>query len=221
MKKHLFLMIGLAASLTAAAQGNFSMSNFDGFTVHVYQPTDSEAAGSFVVESKSGLVVLNPSSESSFNDYMSHMTKPVTQNVEISNLTMGTQNWNGVVITINPSLFGVQGKSDMNIGGGLYMTHALPTKAHACKKLISNPDDIDKLLSNLTILTRTGCKIFADEHGNVVDAEQIKFMQKYYNIMKKNLKKSTDAASFIDSMKKAFPELNGENDLQEVAQSLY
>ena len=221
MKKYLFFMIGLAASLTAAAQGNFSMKNFEGFTVHVYQPTDSEAAGSFIVESKTGLVVLNPSSESSFNDYMSYITKPVTQNVDISELAMGTQNWNGIAITTNPSLFGGQGKADVNIGGGLYLTHALPTKAHACKKLISHPADIDNLLSNLTILTRTGCKIFADEHGNVVDAEQIKFMQKYYNTMKKNLKKSTDAASFTASMKKAFPELNGENDLQEVAQALY
>jgi hypothetical protein len=221
MKKHLFVMIGLAASLTAAAQGKFEMKNFDGYSVHVYQPSGN-AEGSLIVESKSGLVVINPSTDATFTEYLSLMNKPVAQNVKVADITRGTtQNWNNVNVTATFPLYGNQEVADVNIGGGLYFVHSLPAKAHASKQLVSNMEDIDKQLSNINILSRSGCSSFVDEYGKIADSEHIKFLQKYYNTMKKAYKKSSDAASFIAAISKAFPDLDGENNLQEVASALY
>lgn len=221
MKTYAFLMLGLMAT-TAAAQGKFSTENFNGYTVHIYQPADAGADGALIVESRTGVVVLNPSDEADFTDYLSHMTKPVAQRVNVATLPKGsTQDWNGVSIVTNVPIYGSGDESDVLIGRDMLLVHALPAMKHADKALIGSAADIDRQLTNATLLANKGCSRYVDTHGTVADSELTKFLQKYYSTMKKAYKKSSDAAGFVAAMEKAFPKLDGESDLQEVAAALF
>ena len=218
MKKYLFAMLTLV-SLTAAAQGKFDIQNFDGFTVHVYQPSDSQTSGSLIVESRSGLVVLEPSKDEAFKDYLERFTKPVVQ-IPDANAPGTIQNWNGVEMAFRMSLYGASG-TDVIVGRSLYYVHNLPSKAHATLQEVSKPEDIDAQLNKVAILLNSNCSKFVDVHGDVYDESLLRFIKKYYGVMKKVYKKSHDAKGFYDAMYYAFPDLKGEDALRQVAQSLY
>ena len=218
MKKFLFTMLTLV-SLTAAAQGKFDIQNFDGFTVHVYQPSDSQISGSLIVESRSGLVVLKPSQDEAFKDYLERFTKPVVQTPE-ANAPGTIQNWNGVEMAFQMSLYGAS-EADIIVGRSLYYVHNLPSKAHATLQDVSKPEDIDVQLHKVAVLLNSKCSRFVDIHGNVYDESLPRFLKKYYEAMKKVYKKSHDAEGFYDAMYYAFPDLKGEDALRQVALSLY
>lgn len=219
MKKYVFALMAFV-SATAAAQGKFDTQNFDGFTVHVYQPADSETDGSLIIESRSGLVIVGESKDAVFQDYLGRFTKPVVQTVT-NDMPLGTtQNWNGVEIAFRMSTYGTS-KADVMIGRSLLLTKGLTLKAHANDKVISKPEDIDAQLNNANILLHTGCSKFVDEKGHISDTSLPRFLQKYYSTMKKAYKKATGAESFVNAMQKAYPGLDGEDDLKQVAQQLF
>ena len=219
MKKYLFAMLTLV-SLTAAAQGKFDIQNFDGYTVHVYQPSDSNAESSLIIESRSGLVVLGASQDASFKEYLEKFTKPVAQTVD-ANAPLGTiQNWNGVDLAFNMSTYGSD-NADVIVGRNLYFVHDLPTMAHASSKVIGKAEDIDAQLNAAAVLLNSGCSKFVDEQGRVSDTALPRFLQKYYNTMKKAYKKASDANAFVSAIEKAFPKIEGKEDLRQVAQKLY
>ena len=207
-------------SLTAAAQGKFDIQNFDGYTVHVFQPSNNNAESNIIVESRSGLVVLGNSQDAAFKDYLDKFTKPVAQTVD-ANAPLGTtQNWNGVNLTFNMSTYG-SSDADVMVERDLYFVHNLPAMAHACSKSITKAEDIDMQLSAAAALLNSRCSKFVDGQGRVSDTTLPRFLQKYYSTMKKAYKKAGNADDFVSVMEKAFPKLDGEDDLKQVAQVLF
>lgn len=274
MKKLFGLLLGLV-SLTATAQGQFDVLDFNGFKVHVYQSNDTMRDASIVVEGNNGLVTLEPplfkNADTEFNAYIDKLGKPVvrtifdyhiggTKNVNVTfpegmidymgdesydtmmkgfqqqygdqlvkypelageEVAFGTtQQWAGVDIKFDRSIFGGMPGADILIGGKVFFSHSISGKAHASARSIRNAAAIDKQIEIAEKLANTGAEYFVSGHGGLLAESPANFMKAYYTTMKQKLQQSTNSEAFIAAMKQAYPDLQGEDGLTQVANNLY
>lgn len=107
------------------------------------------------------------------------------------------------------------------IGGEVYYTHWTPAIAHANHIQISSPEAIDAELNAAKESLRSKASLFIGGHGGVADADVVKFKINYLKKMKSLFKANKTAEDFVIAMKKAFPNIPGEQDLNVLAKKLY
>ena len=132
-----------------------------------------------------------------------------------------TQQWAGVDVKFDKSIFGGMPGADIIIGGKVFFSHSISGKAHAGARSIRSAADIDKQLGIAEKLANTGAEYFVSGHGGLLAENPANFIKEYYTTMKQKLQQSANADAFIAAMKQAYPELQGEDGLNRVAQNLY
>lgn len=107
------------------------------------------------------------------------------------------------------------------IGNKVYYTHWTPVKAHMSHLQISSPMAIDAEIAEANKALNSGCELFIGGHGGATNIDAVKFKIQYLETMKEILANSKTTAAFIAAMKKEYPNLQGENGLEELAKALY
>lgn len=107
------------------------------------------------------------------------------------------------------------------IGGKVYFSHWTPLKAHVSHLHISSPAAIDAQINDLEQALKTKATLFIGGHGGASQVDAVKFKIDYLRQMKNLLEKNKTAETFIDALKKAYPNLPGEKGLNELAKALY
>lgn len=132
-----------------------------------------------------------------------------------------TQTYAGVVFGFHRGATTDFPAASIIIGDKVYYTHWTPAKAHISHLQISSPMAIDAEIAEANKALNSGCELFIGGHGGAANADAVKFKITYLETMKKILADSKTTDAFIDAMKKAYPDLQGENELAELAKSLY
>lgn len=132
-----------------------------------------------------------------------------------------TQQWAGVNFTFNKTIFGGMPGADILIAGKVFYTHSLPAKAHAGARAVRSAADIDKQIAIASQLENIGVTNLVGSHGGLQTENPAAFMKAYYTTMKQALTESPNAEAFVTTMKQAYPGLQGEEGLTQVAQNLY
>ena len=107
------------------------------------------------------------------------------------------------------------------IGGQVYFTHWVPMKAHESHLHITSPAAIDAEIAEARKSLESGATIFIGGHGGGGGKDAVQFKIYYLTTMKKALADNKTEGGFIAAMKKAYPGLAGENNLPELAKTLY
>lgn len=107
------------------------------------------------------------------------------------------------------------------IGGKVWFTHWAPVKAHVSHLHISSPEAIDAQIAALEESLKSGAELFIGGHGGASDADAVRFKVAYLSRMKELLAECGTADAFVAAMKKAYPNLPGEESLSELSKALY
>lgn len=107
------------------------------------------------------------------------------------------------------------------IGGKVWFSHWTAMKEHVSHLRISSAAAIDAQIAASRESLKSGAELFIGGHGGASDKSAVKFEISYLKKMRKLLAASSDEASFIEAMKKAYPNLPGEENLPELAKTLY
>ena len=152
-----------------------------------------------------------------FGDAMTDM--PTGKATEVAFGT--TQTWAGVTFEFRRGVTTDFPGASILIGGKAYYTHWTPAKAHVSHLQISSPMAIDAEIAEANKALNSGCELFIGGHGGAANVDAVKFKITYLETMKKILADSKTTDVFIDAMKKAYPNLQGESELKKLAESLY
>lgn len=104
------------------------------------------------------------------------------------------------------------------IGRKVYYTHWTPAKAHVSHLQVSSSNAIDAEITEAKNALKSGAELFI---GGAAKADAVQFKIDYLNTMKKLLAENKTAETFVGAMKKAYPELPGAEELEELAKALY
>lgn len=107
------------------------------------------------------------------------------------------------------------------IGGKVYYSHWAPAKAHVSHLQIASAAAVDEQIAAWEAALGSGAELFIGGHGEVADADAVKFAIGYLQTLKKVLSENKTAEDFVEGMKEACPGLPGENGLEELGQALY
>lgn len=107
------------------------------------------------------------------------------------------------------------------IGKEVYYTHWAPAKAHMSHLQISSPAAIDAEIAEAEKSLASGAKLFIGGHGGATKADAVEFKIAYLKTMKELLSQNKTAATFVEAMKKTYPNLPGEAGLDDLAKALY
>lgn len=107
------------------------------------------------------------------------------------------------------------------IGGKVWFSHWAPMKAHVSHLHISSAAAIDAQITALEEALKSGAELFVGGHGGAAKADAVKFKIAYLRKMKKLLAENKTETSFIEAMKKAYPDLPGAEGLGVLAKALY
>lgn len=107
------------------------------------------------------------------------------------------------------------------IGNKVYFSHWTPVKAHVSHLHISSPAAIDAQITELEQALKTNAILFIGGHGGASQTDAVKFKISYLKQMKELLGKNKTAETFIEAIKKAYPNIPGEDGLGELAKVLY
>lgn len=132
-----------------------------------------------------------------------------------------TTTWAGVNFTFRHGAASDFPGASIVVGGKAYYTHWTPAKAHVSHLQISSAAAIDAEIAESENALKSGAEIFIGGHGGAAKVDAVKFKIGYLKTLKKQLKKSKTQESFIAAMKKAYPNLPGEEGLGELAKALY
>lgn len=139
---------------------------------------------------------------------------------KIEEIPMGsTQNWNGIKFVFQKGASTDFPAASIIIGNKVYYTHWSPTKAHISHLQISSSSAIDAEIREAENALNSDCEIFIGGHGNVSNRECVIFKINYLKTLKSLLSK--DKKTFIETLKKIYPNLPGETGLADLANSLY
>ena len=107
------------------------------------------------------------------------------------------------------------------IGDKVYYTHWTPAKSHISHLQVSSLAAIDAEIAEAGKALNSGCKYFIGGHGGVTKSDMVRFKIDYLKTMKRIIATNKTATSFIEAMKKAYPNLPGESGLMDLANALY
>lgn len=129
--------------------------------------------------------------------------------------------WDGITFTFTHGAKTDFPAASINIGGKAYFTHWAPAKAHMNALQITSPAVIDAELAEITNALNSGCTVFIGGHGGMADKSAALFKSEYLKTMKKIYAENNTAEAFLAAFKQAYPNLQGENGLDDVAKALY
>lgn len=107
------------------------------------------------------------------------------------------------------------------IGGKVYYTHWTPAKAHVSHLQVSSPAAIDAEADESRKALESGAVLFIGGHGGAAEADAARFRLSYLETMRKLLDENSTPEAFTQALKKAYPDLPGEEGLNSLADALY
>lgn len=107
------------------------------------------------------------------------------------------------------------------IGGKVYYTHWTPAKAHVSHLQVSSPAAIDAEADESRKALESGAVLFIGGHGGAAEADAARFRLSYLETMRKLLDENSTPEAFTEALKKAYPDLHGEEGLNSLAEALY
>ena len=107
------------------------------------------------------------------------------------------------------------------IGGKVYYTHWTPAKAHVSHLQVSSPAAIDAEADESRKALESGAVLFIGGHGGAAEADAARFRLSYLETMRKLLDENSTPEAFTEALKKAYPDLHGEEGLNSLADALY
>ena len=107
------------------------------------------------------------------------------------------------------------------IGGKVYYTHWTPAKAHVSHLQVSSPAAIDAEADESRKALESGAVLFIGGHGGAAEADAARFRLSYLETMRKLLDENSTPEAFTEALKKAYPDLPGEEGLNSLADALY
>ena len=152
-----------------------------------------------------------------FGDAMTEMPNGETTEVAFGT----TQTWAGVTFEFRHGATSDFPAASILIGGKVYYTHWSPANAHVSHLQISSPAAIDAEIEEAKSSLETGAELFIGGHGEAAGRDAVEFKIAYLETMKKALADNDTAQAFADAMKKAYPDLPGEDGLNELGNALY
>ena len=131
------------------------------------------------------------------------------------------QNWCGVTFVFQKGASTDFPAASIIIGDKVYYTHWTPAKSHISHLQVSSLAAIDAEIAEAGKALNSGCKYFIGGHGGVTKSDIVRFKIDYLKTMKRIIATNKTATSFIEAMKKAYPNLPGESGLMDLANALY
>lgn len=107
------------------------------------------------------------------------------------------------------------------IGKSFYLMHWAPAKTHMNALQLANRDAVAQALEGLKAAKSYKAKYYLGSHGGVATSSDLNFRIGYLSKIEQLLAKSKDAASFVNALKAAYPNLPGEEGLDALAANLY
>lgn len=132
-----------------------------------------------------------------------------------------TQTYAGVSFTFHHGVATDFPGASILIGGKVWFSHWAPMEAHVSHLHISSPAAIDAQISASEKALQSGAELFIGGHGGAAKQNAVKFKITYLKKMKELLAGNKTEASFVEAMKKAYPDLPGADGLGELAKALY
>lgn len=135
----------------------------------------------------------------------------------------GKQTWAGIDFVFTDGASSDFPASSIAVGGKVYYTHYVPSKAHFTALQINGADAIDATVAALKAAEASGCTVFIGEHGipAVTDLDTVRFQIEYLGRLKEARRNCGGAAACIEAMKRAYPLLPNEDGLEAVVKTLY
>lgn len=233
MKKVLLsTMAIIAMTMGASAQGNFSTLTSGYYKVHVYQPEDTTQPNALIVEGDKSLVVVDrPQSSAAFDEKLESFYMPVV--MEINNFKPSGENVPSSVkaggsITKDGMKFGFTQATDATdaqaaliIGGKIYYNHYAPTREHLSADRLNSREAVNAEFAAAQQAYSKKCLYYLGQYGEYGNQASQGFVLNYLRDVKKNMEKCGSATDFVAAMKKAYPKLRGEENLEAVAAKLF
>lgn len=132
-----------------------------------------------------------------------------------------TQTWAGVPFKFSRGAASDFPGASILIGAKVYYTHWTPAKAHISHLQVSSPAAVDAEIAESENALRSGAELFIGGHGGAATADAVRFKIAYLKRMKELLAENKTEASFVEALKKAYPDLPGADGLDELAKALY
>ncbi|MDL2239066.1 hypothetical protein LJC25_02055 [Bacteroidales bacterium OttesenSCG-928-K03] len=132
-------------------------------------------------------------------------------------------NWAGVDFQFFPGSVSDFPAASVLIGGKVYYLHFAPVaNMHMGALQITGREAVSAYLTELENAKKSGATLFVGGHGiGTAEMKDVDFQIAYLKNMKELISKEKSREDFIAAMKKAYPNLAAENNLQEVAGKLY
>lgn len=106
------------------------------------------------------------------------------------------------------------------IGGKVYLTHWAPSKAHPSPLQISSLAAIDAEIAAAKASLSSGAELFAGGHGGASMRDAVVFKISYLENLKRLASQAKDAKSLADALKRTYPNLAGESNVDGLSKAL-
>ena len=129
--------------------------------------------------------------------------------------------WAGITFEFRHGATGDFPAASIIIGDKVYYTHWTPAQSHISHLQITSPEAIDAEIAEAEKSLESGCELFIGGHGGATNADAVRFKIRYLKDMKRLLAENKTEETFIEAMKKAYPDLPEADGLTELAKALY
>ena len=233
MKKVLLsAMAIIALSVSASAQGTFSTLTSGYYKVHVYQPEDASQPRALIVEGDKSLVVVDrPQSSAAFDEKLESFYMPVAmeinnykpsgENVPSSVKAGGSITKDGMKFGFTESTDAVDEHAALIIGGKIYYNRHAPAREHFTADRLNSREAVLAEFEAAQDAFGKKCLYYLGQYGEYSNHTTQGFVLNYLRNVKKNMEKCESASDFVAAMKKAYPKLKGEENLEAVAAKLF
>ena len=233
MKKVLLSAVAIITlSVGASAQGTFSTLTSGYYKVHVYQPDNAAEPQALIVEGDKSLVVIDrPQNSTAFNEQLENFYMPVA--MEISNFKPsiesvesnvkagGSVSKDGMKVSFTEATDAVDDQAALIIGGKFYYSKYAPAREHLSADRLNSREAVNAEFSAAQKAFGKKCLYYLGQHGEYGNQAAQGFVLNYLRAVKKNMEKCNSATDFVAAMKKAYPKLKGDENLEAVAAKLF
>ena len=233
MKKVLLsAMAMIAITVSATAQGTFSTLTSGYYKVHVYQPEDASQPKALIVEGDKSLVVIDrPQSSAAFDEKVESFYMPVAmeiknfkpsgEGISTSVKAGGSISKDGMKFGFTESTDAIDAQAALVIGGKILYSRYSPTKEHLSADRLNSREAVVAEYKAAQQAFGKKCLYYLGQYGEYGNQASQGFVLNYLRDVKKNMEKCGSASDFVAAMKKAYPKLKGEENLDAVAAKLF
>ncbi len=141
---------------------------------------------------------------------------------EVAEVAFGdTEKWVGITFTFTNGAATDFPAASILIGGEAYFTHWAPAKSHMNSLQLQSRASVDGELNETKEALASGAKVFIGGHGGAASKEAAEFKVAYLSKVKQLLSQHNNAVSFAQALKAAYPDLAGQDGVDDVAKNLY